>query len=249
MIKIKTKEQIEAMREWWKILKQIHEYVWKEVKVWVSTYDLELKAEELFKKYWVIPSFKGYKWYNHILCTSVNEVVVHWVPSKDAILKDWDVVSIDCWCFFKWLHTDSCVTYLIWNVRHEVRHLSDTVKRALMKWINEVKPWAHVWDIESTVQNIIQRSWYCPIYDCTGHWVWVNLHEEPHILNYWKRWKWPILKEWMCLAIEPSATLWNQKHTYNKNKDWWTLVARDGAICVQWEHTVLVTKDWYEILT
>lgn len=249
MIPIKTSEQIEAMREWWKILRAIHEEIWKELKVWISTMRLEEKAEELFLKYNAIPAFKGYRWYPFILCTSPNEVVVHWMPSEKVILKNWDVISIDCGCFHKWMYTDSCFSYFIWEVDPKVKHLSDTVKNALMKWIKQIRPWVRLGDIESMVQTILQRSWYCPIYDCTGHWVGKKLHEDPMILNYWKKWKWPILEEWMCLAIEPSATLGTQSKTYNKNKDKWTLVARDEAICVQWEHTVVVTKDWFEILT
>lgn len=249
MIPIKTLQQIQDMRAWWKILKLIHEEIWKQIAPWISTMDLEKYAEKLFKKYWTKPSFKGYKWFPCILCTSVNEVVVHWIPSEDVILKSWDVISVDCGSFYKWLHTDSCRTYFVWEASPKVRHLSEIVKKALMKWIKQVKPWARVWDIESTLQNIIQRSWYCPIYDCTGHWVWEKLHEAPEIMNYWKKWKWPELKEWMCIAIEPSATLWTKKNTFNKNRDKWTLLAEDEAICVQWEHTVLVTKDWFEILT
>jgi len=249
LIPIKTKEQIQAMREGWKILKKIHEWVWKIIKAWISTMDLEIEAVKLFEKYKTTPSFKWYQKYPCVLCTSVNEVVVHGIPSKDVIINDWDVVSVDCGSFYKWMHTDSCITYFVWTVSPEIHHLSETVKKALMKWIKQVKPWARVWDIESVVQKTLQRSGYCPIYDCTGHGVWKNLHEKPEILNYWKKWKWELLKEWMCLAIEPSATLGTERETYNKNWDKWTLVAKDEALCVQWEHTVVVTRDGFEILT
>ena len=248
-IRIKTSDQINKMRDWWKILKKIHEELWKIVCPWISTYDIELEAERLFSKYKVTPSFKWYQKYPCILCTSVNEVVVHWIPSKKDVLKSWDVISIDCWVFYEWLHTDSCHSYLVWEVSPEIKHLSVTVKKSLEKWIKQVRSWARIWDIEEVVQKTLQRSWYCPIYDCTGHWVWENLHESPEILNYGKKWTWPVLKEWMVLAIEPSATLWKERYTFNKNWDWWTLLARDEAICVQWEHTVLVTKEGYEILT
>ena len=249
MIAIKTTEQIEAMREGWQILKKIHEEIWKMITPGISTMDLEKKAEELFKKYKAIPSFKWYKWFPCILCTSINEVVVHWIPSENDILQNWDVISIDCWCYFKKMHTDSCHTYLVWEVDYQIENLSNTVKKAMNKWIKKIRHWARLWDIEGTVQKVLEQNWYCPIYDCTGHWVWSKLHEEPEILNYWKKGTWPILKAWMVLAIEPSATLWHEDCTSNLNWDWWTLVAKDKAICCQWEHTVLVTKDWYEILT
>lgn len=248
-IPIKTNEQINAMREWWKILKKIHEEIWVLVKPWISAMDLEKFAEKLIEKFWVKSSFKWYKGYPCILCVSPNEVVVHWIPSEKMILNDWDIVSIDCWIIHKWMHTDSCCTYFVWNVDSNLIHLSDTVKKALIKWIKLIKDWVHLWDIEEVIQKTIQQAGYCPIYDCTWHWVWVKLHEAPEILNYGKKWRWPILRSWMCLAIEPSATIWNQSRTYNKNKDKWTLVAKDQAICAQWEHTVLVKKDWVEILT
>lgn len=250
-IKIKTAQQIEVMREWWKILRSIHEELRDFLKPWISTWDIEKKAEEIFERLWpdFKPSFKWYGWFPCILCTSLNEVVVHWVPSKKDILKNWDILKIDCWLYYKWCHTDSCWSHFIWEVDPKVKHLSDVTKKAMMKWIKQVRPWVRVWDVENMIQRTIQQVWYCPIYDCTWHWVWEELHEAPEIMNYWKKWKWPMLKEWMCLAIEPMATLWKEKYTYNKNWDWWTLIARDSATCAQREHTVLVTKDWYEILT
>ena len=249
MIPIKTAEQIDAMREWWIILRSIHEEIWAFLKPWISTMDIEKFAETLFKKHWTTPSFKWYNWFPCILCTSVNEVVVHGIPSTETILKSWDIISVDCGSYHKGMHTDSCQTHFIWEVSQELKDLSNTVKKAMNKWIKQVKPWARVWDIESVVQKTLERAGYCPIYDCTWHWVWAKLHEAPEILNYWTKWKGPVLKQWMCLAIEPSATLWYEDTTFNKNWDKWTLVAKDETMCCQWEHTVLVTANGFEILT
>lgn len=249
MIKIKNQSQIESMRKCWTYLKKIHESVAEHIRPWISTYDLELIAQRSFDELWVKSSFKWYRWYPCCICASPNEVVVHWIPSQFCILKSWDIISIDIWAYYEGVHTDSCRTYVIWDAKKEIIDLSKAVYEAMLNWIKKVKPWNHIGDIEHAVQKHLQRKWYCPIYDCTGHWVGEKLHEDPEILNYGNKWQWPLIKEWMCFAIEPSATLWSNPRTYNHNKDKWTLVAKDHAICAQWEHTVLVTSNGFEILT
>lgn len=244
---IKTEAQIKALREWWKILDKVHTELWTYVKAWISTFKLNEIAVELIEKYNCIASFKWYWGFPASICTSLNDIVVHWVPSKKDILKDWDILKIDIWVYQQKVHSDACRCYVIWE-NPIAQHLSETVKKAMLKWIKQARPWNRIWDIENMVQKTIERAGYCPIRDFTGHWVWENLHEAPEIMNYWKKWTWALIKEWMVLAIEPIATIWRKKNCYIL-EDNWSAVAKDYAIWAQWEHSVLITKDWPELLT
>jgi len=246
-IKIKTPQQIDALRVWWRILDKIHTELWAYVKAWISTWELNEIVEKMFVDLKVIASFKWYWGFPASICTSLNEVVVHWIPSKKDVLKDWDILKIDCWVYQQKVHSDSCRCYVIWD-NPEAQHLSETVKKAMLKGIKQAKPWNRIWDVENMVQKTLERAWYCPIWDFTWHWVWEDLHEAPEIMNYWKKSSWPLIKEWMVLAIEPMATNWRHKHCIIL-KDWWSAIAKDKAIWAQWEHSVLITKDWPELLT
>ncbi|MCD5383042.1 type I methionyl aminopeptidase [Candidatus Gracilibacteria bacterium] len=246
-IKIKTPAQIKAIREGGKILAKIHDEVGKMVKPGVSTFQLNKLAEELCEKYNVIPSFKGYGGFPAVLCTSLNDIVVHGVPSKKDVLENGDILKIDCGIYQQGVHSDSCRTYVV-GKNSEAEHLSKVVKQAMLKGIKQAVPGNRIGDIENAVQKTIQRAGYCPIRDFTGHGVGAELHEEPEILNYGKKGTGPLIKEGMVLAIEPMATNGKQKHCYIL-EDGWSAVAKDYAIGAQWEHSVLITKDGPELLT
>jgi len=246
-IPIKTSDEIQAMREGGMILKKALETVSKAVKPGISTYELDKLAEHTILSYkGAKPGFKGYKGFPCTLCTSVNEQVVHGIPSKHVILRDGDIVGIDCGVFFKGLYTDACVTVIVGNVKPEVRHFVKTTKNALDKAVKQVKPGGYVGDISAVIQKVIEDQSYSPIVECTGHGVGRDLHEPPEILNVGKRGTGSKMQPGMTLAIEPISAM-GKKDVFTE-KDGWTVVTADASFSAHFEHTVLVTDNGYEIL-
>jgi methionyl aminopeptidase len=246
-IPIKTPEQIESMREAGIILRNTLEIVSKAVKPGISTFELDLIAEDFIISHkGAKPAFKGYRGFPATLCTSVNEQVVHGIPSKDVILSDGDIVGLDCGVYYDGLYTDACLTVLVGNVDPEVQHFVKITKKALNQAIKQVKPGNHIGDISAIIQKTLEDQGYLPVIECTGHGVGVDLHEPPEILNAGKKSTGPVMKEGMVLAIEPiSAMGSNSIITLN---DGWTIVTEDGGLSAHFEHTVLVTEKGCEIL-
>lgn len=246
-IPIKTPEQIQSMREGGKILKEALETVKNAVKPGISTYELDQIAERCILHYkGAKPGFKGYRGFPATLCTSVNEQVVHGIPSKNVILEDGDIVGIDCGVYLKGLYTDACRTVLVGKVDPQVRHFVKITKNALSQAVKQVRPGGHIGDISAVIQKILEDQGYSPVIECTGHGVGEDLHEAPEILNAGKKGNGPIMKPGMTLAIEPISTM-GKRDVYT-GKDGWTIFTVDGSPSAHFEHTVLVTFDGYEIL-
>lgn len=244
---IKTPEEIEIMRESGKILHDILRELESMAKIGVTTKELDEHAEKLMRKHGVIASFKNYKGFPATLCTSVNEQVVHTIPT-DYALKDGDILTIDCGVLHKGFHSDSAITILIGNVDENVREFSFVIKKALKEAIEKIKPGAQLNIVGDTIQKIVEeKHGYSVIKELTGHGIGRQLHEDPFVLNYRDISKGPILEEGMTLAIEPIVAMGSSEIiTLDDN---WTIVTADKLPACQWEHTVAVTKNGCEILT
>ncbi len=246
MIHIKTPDEIQAMREGGKILAEILHELALMTKVGIRTEELNLKAEILIAKFNVAPSFKGYRGYPGVICTSVNEEVVHTIPGKRT-LSDGDIVSIDGGVIHKGFHTDAAVTVLVGNVKPEIRTFVQTVQRSFEKALHVIKPGVHIGDIGFAVQQWIESHGYSVVRDFIGHGVGRNLHEEPEVPNWGKKGKGPILIPGMVIAIEPIIAM--GKRFVDILSDGWTAVTRDGSAACQIEHTIAITQSGYEVLT
>lgn len=235
------------MREAGKILAQILHDIEKFTEIGKTTKELDDYAEKLMKKYNVIPSFKDYHGFPAILCTSVNEQVVHTIPS-DYVLKDGDILTVDCGVIHKGFHSDSAITILLGNVPAKTKEFVFVVKKALNEAIGKVKEGVNLNVIGSTVQKIIEgQHGYSIVKELTGHGIGRNLHEDPFIVNFREISPGPMLKAGMTLAIEPIVAMGSgQTITL---KDHWTIVTADKMPACQWEHTILVTKDGAEVLS
>lgn len=246
-ITIKTPEEIKIMRESGKILAQVLNDIKEYAEIGKTTKQLDQYAEKLMKKYNVEPSFKGYQGFPAILCTSVNEQVVHTIPS-DYILKDGDILTVDCGVLHKGFHSDSAITILLGNVPEKTKEFVFVVRKALTEAIKKVKDGVNLNVIGSTIEKIVEgQHGYSVVKELTGHGIGRQLHEDPFIVNFREISPGPILKEGMTIAIEPIVAMGsNQILTLN---DKWTIVTADKMPSCQWEHTVLVTKDGAEILT
>ncbi len=246
-IPIKTPEQIEAMRHGGLILQECLKKVTEAAKPGVSTFELDQLAESFIRSHnGATPGFKGYQGFPATLCTSVNEQAVHGIPNKDTILKDGDIVGLDCGVIYKDLYTDACRTALVGNVDYEVRHFVKITKKALCQAVKQVLPGGHIGDISAVIQKTLEDQGYSAVAECTGHGVGVNLHEPPEILNVGRRGTGPMIKPGMIFAVEPISAM--KSGQVRTAKDGWAVVTEDGEYSAHFEHTILVTEDGHEIL-
>lgn len=246
MIHIKTNEEVSAMREGGRILAEILHELALATKIGVKTEELNILAEALMAKNHVAPSFKGYHGFPAVLCTSVNEEVVHAIPGP-RVLQDGDIISIDCGVIHKGFHTDAAVTVMLGNVKPEIRTFVKTVQQSFEKGVSAIRPGSHTGDIGHAVQQWIESHGYSVVRDFIGHGVGRSLHEEPEVANMGRRGKGPVLLPGMVIAIEPIIAM--GEPFINMKKDKWTAVTRDNSPACQIEHTIAITVSGYEILT
>lgn len=246
-VSIKNEREIQAMRQSGKILGLILDELGKFLEPGMSTLDLEHKAEELLRKYQVAPAFKGYHGYPAILCTSVNDEVVHSIPNKVPLQKG-DILSIDCGVVFDSMNSDSAIAVVVGNeTEPKAQNLVDTCIAALWAGIAQAKPGNHIGDISHAIQTVVENGGCTVIQELTGHGIGYTIHEPPYVLNYGKPGTGVELLPGMCIAIEPIiCTGRDEIETLDDN---WTIVTKDGSLAMQHEHTLLITKNGHEILT
>jgi len=254
MIIIKTPEEIGTMTEGGKILAKIMKELEKKVKPGITTKELDRLAEELVLSYEAKCSFKGYggscgecaEPFPACLCTSINEEVVHSVPS-DRELKEGDIISLDLGIQVKGFHTDMAITLPIGKVSPEALRLIRVTKKALKRGIKKVRPGNTIGDIGNTIQRYVESQGFNVVRELCGHGIGRDLHEDPQILNYGKRHKGEEIKEGMVLCLEPMVTIGNWK--LKKTRDGFGYKTADETLSAHFEHTVAVTKDGAKVLT
>ncbi|MBM3257835.1 MAG: type I methionyl aminopeptidase [Candidatus Nealsonbacteria bacterium] len=246
MILIKTKEEIEVMAEGGRILAGILQKVADKAKPGITTKELDELSEELILKSGGKCSFKGHEGYPNCLCASLNEEIVHGVPSVRA-LKEGDIISLDIGMLYKGFHSDMAVTLPVGKVSPEASRLIRTTKKAFKRGLKKIKPGNTFGDIGNTIQRFVESQGYNVIRDLCGHGIGKELHEEPQILNYGKRRAGPEIKEGMVFCIEPmlSAGDWKIK----KAPDGYAYQTADNSLSCHFEHMIVVTEKGYKILT
>jgi methionyl aminopeptidase len=245
-IPLKTEKEIEIMAKAGKILARILDELKKEVRPEVKTEDLERKTRELLKKYKVESAFLGYEGYPAVLCTSVNEVIVHGVPSKYK-LKEGDILSLDLGIKYKGYYADMAITVPVGKVSPDAQRLIRGTKKALKRAIKKTRPGNTTGDIGNTIQRYVEKRGFYVIKDLCGHGIGKELHEEPQVLNYGKRHTGVKLLEGMVLCIEPMVAIGTEK--IKKAPDGFGYVTADGSLSAHFEHMVLITKYGRRILT
>ncbi len=243
---IKTEEEIRLMKEAGKIHKKIMEEVKRHVVIGISTWELNKIAEDMCRKYDVEPAFRGYGGFPAALCTSVNQEVVHGIPSKKVILIEGDIIGMDFGIKYNDLYTDAAITLPIGKVNEETQKLLSVTKKALSIGLQKVKEGAATGDIGAAIQKHVESNGFSVVRDCIGHGVGRYLHEPPEIPNYGNAGEGTILKENMTIAIEPIVNMGDFK--VETLKDHWTIVTKDRKLSAHFEHTVVVKKDGYEII-
>ncbi len=247
-VEIKSSREIEIMRKSSKIVATVLSEIRDLVKPGMSTLDLDKYAEKRIRDHDAKPSFKGYHGFPGSICSSINNEVVHGIPSKTKIINDGDLLKVDTGAFYNGYHGDSCITICVGNTSDKAIELSRVAKDALMLGIKQIKPQNKLLDIAGAIEDYVKANGFSIVEDYTGHGVGRNLHEEPSVFNFRTN-DLPnvTLREGMTIAVEPIINLGSK---YCKTlRDGWTVITKDGNLSAQWEHTVLVTKNGFEILT
>ncbi len=247
MIYLKTDEQIELLRESNLIVARTLAEVAKLIQPGVTTLDLDKRAEEFIRDNDAIPSFLGYSGFPASLCTSVNDEVVHGIPSDKVVLKNGDIVSVDCGAFKNGFHGDSCYTFCVGDVDEKIIHLLRTTKESLYKGIEQAIEGKRLGDISEAVQSHCEKQGYSVVREMVGHGIGKNLHEAPEVPNYGRKGAGVKLKSGMAIAIEPMINMGGKDIKFES--DGWTTRTRDNKPSAHFEHTLAVRKGKADILS
>ncbi len=246
MISLKSKQEIEIMREAARRLKQVFKELKKSIRVGMTTLEIDQKAERLIEAQKTKPAFKGYRGYSACVCTSINEEVVHGIPSKRK-LKEGDLLSLDIGLIYEGYVSDSARTWAIGEVSEEALELMQTAKQALYIGMAQMKPGNRIGDLSAAIQNFVESQGFSVIRDFVGHGIGRAMHEDPQVPNYGKAGRGPKLDVGLVLAIEPmvAAGSWE----VDIMDDSWTVVTRDRQWSAHYEDTIALTENGPENLT
>lgn len=246
MIYLKTAEDIELMRISNRIVAMTLGEIAKAVKPGVTTLQLDALAEDFIRSQGAVPSFLGYAGYPNSICTSVNDQVVHAIPSK-YVLKEGDIVSVDCGAQINGFHGDSCYTFCVGEVSEEVKKLMRATKEALMLGISKAKVGNRLGDVGHSIQEYCEGKGYSVVREMTGHGIGRMMHEEPLVQNYGRARRGLQFREGIVIAIEPIINM--GKRGVYLEKDGWTVRTADGLPSAHFEHTVAIGTDSPDILS
>lgn len=247
MIIVKTDKEIAVMRKACEISAQALELIGKAVKPGISTDELDRMAEEFILSCGAKPNFKNYNGYPATACISINNQVIHGIPSKKTILKDGDIVSVDLGAKYQGFHGDNAATFACGNISAEAKRLIDTTREALYEGISRARAGGRVGDISAAVQEYVEKRGYSVVREFVGHGVGKSLHEAPEIPNFGVSGRGVRLIPGMTIAIEPMINI--GKPGVRVLPDGWTVETLDGSLSAHFEHTVAITADGPSILT
>ena len=246
MINIKSKREIDLLKEAGRMTYLTHQEVKKHIKPGITTNELDKIAEEFILKNGCTPSFKNYNGFPKSICASINDEVVHGIPSNRK-LKEGDIISIDIGVCYKGYHGDSAWTYPVGTISKEKEYLLEHTEKSLFEGLSMIKSGNRLGDVCSAIGTYAKEHNLGIVRELVGHGVGAKLHEDPEIPNYGVAGTGPILKEGMVLAIEPMLNLGSDDVVMLD--DDWTIVTEDESDSAHFEHTIVITKDGYEILT
>ncbi len=248
MIVYKSAEEIDRMRVAGRIVAGTIDRVLASVRPGATTAFLDSVADEFIVERGAIPSFKGYRGFPASLCTSLNDEIVHGIPSERRVLKDGDVLSLDFGAIWAGFHADAAVTVIVGDPpSSEAEKLVRVTEESLEAGIAKIRPGGRLSDISHAIQQVAEGAGFSVVREYVGHGVGRNLHEDPQIANYGPPGRGPELKPGLVIAIEPMVNIgdWPTRVL----ADEWTVVTQDGSLSAHFEHTIAVTEDGHEVLT
>lgn len=246
-VTIKSQHEIELMREAGKILAKTHDELAKAIRPGMTTLEIDKIGEEIIRSYGCIPSFLNYEGYPASICVSVNDEVVHGIPSKDRILVDGDIVSLDAGVIYKGYHSDAARTVAVGEISEEAKKLIEVTRQSFFEGIKFAKEGYHLHDISNAIGDYCESRGYGVVRDLVGHGIGRNLHEDPEIPNFRQRRRGIKLQAGMTLAVEPMVNIGTCEVSWLD--DDWTVVTDDGSLSAHYENTILITKGEPEILS
>lgn len=247
MISIKSAKQIDKMRESCKLTKELFLILEDKIKPGITTKELDTIAYEFYKKHGATPNFLNYNGYPATICASVNDEVVHGIPSTKTILRDGDIISIDMGCILDGWHSDAARTFGVGKISDEAQKLIDDTKQSFFEGISVIKHGVKLGDVSHTIQTFLEERGYGVVRDLVGHGIGRELHESPEVPNFGTAGRGIRLAAGMTLAIEPMVTAGSYR--VGVLDDDWTVVTADGSLAAHYENTVVITRDGCEILT
>lgn len=254
MVTIKSKKEIELMKESCKVVAQLYQKLEKEIKPGMTTLELDQIAEKEIRRLGAIPAQKGYNpgvkgvpRFPSSICVSINDEVIHGIPSKYRIIKEGDIVSIDTVALKNGFHGDAARTFVIGKISKETQRLIDVTKQAFFEGIKYAKPGNRVGDISHAIGEYVRSQGYSVVKEFQGHGIGKEMHEDPGIPNYGKAGRGLRLEPGMTLAVEPMVI--QGKPNILELEDGWTIVTEDGSLAAHYENTILITEKEPKILT
>ena len=249
---LKTEDEISLMREANQLVGATLAEVGRHVQPGVTTFDLDLIAETFIRDHGAVPTFKGFpnpfgEPFPASICTSVNHYVVHGIPSKQIVLQEGDIISVDCGVLLNGYNGDSCYTFCVGEVQPEVKELLKVTKESLYKGIEQAISGNHIGDIGNAVQQYCEEKGYGVVRELTGHGIGKKMHEDPPVPNYGIAGRGVLLKDGMCIAIEPMITLGDRQIGLMPDK--WGIITLDGKPAAHFEHTIAIHHGQADILS
>ena len=246
-VTIKSEHELEKMREAGRILGIVHDEMAKIIRPGISTMDINRKGEEVIRSFGCIPSFLNYNGYPASIFVSVNDEVVHGIPSKKRILQEGDIVSLDAGVIYEGYHSDAARTHAVGQISEEDQFLIDVTKQSFFEGIKQAREGNHLYDISAAIDDYVSQFGYGIVHDLVGHGIGTSLHEDPQIPNFRQRNRGLRIVKGMTFAIEPMI------NAGRADVEWldddWTVVTEDGSLAAHYENTILITDGEPEILT
>ncbi len=246
-VSIKSAKELQLMREAGRLLEITHNELQKAIKPGISTWEIDRLGEQIIRSFGCTPSFLHYNGYPASICVSVDDEVVHGIPSRHRILQEGDIVSLDAGLIYKGFHSDSARTHAVGKIAPEVQRLLDVTKQSFFEGIKYARAGHRLYEISAAIGNYVKRFGYSPVEDLVGHGIGRELHEDPQVPNFPQKKRGIRLVPGMTLAIEPMINM--GRCDVEWLEDDWTVVTEDGSLSAHYENTILITDGEPEIFT
>ena len=246
-VSVKSPREIEKMRKAGHLLEQVHNELAKMIRPGVSTWEIDHEGEKIIRDLGCIPNFLNYNGFPASFCTSINDEVVHGIPSKERILQEGDIISLDAGLIYEGYHSDAARTYGVGEISKEAQKLIDVTRESFFEGLKYAKAGHHLHEISAAIGAYAEKFGYGVVRDLVGHGIGTSLHEDPQIPNFAQRRRGIRLQPGMTLAIEPMINMGRADVCWLD--DDWTVVTEDGMLSAHYENTVLITEGEPELLT
>ncbi len=246
-VSVKSPREIEKMRKAGRLLEQVHNELAKIIRPGISTWEIDKEGEKIIRGMGCIPNFLNYNGFPASFCTSINDEVVHGIPSKKRILKEGDIISLDAGLIYEGYHSDAARTYGVGEISPEAKQLIEVTRQSFFEGIKYARAGHHLHEISAAIGAYAERFGYGVVRDLVGHGIGTSLHEDPQIPNFAQKRRGIRLQPGMTLAIEPMINI-GRADVYWEDDDW-TVVTEDGSLSAHYENTVLITDGEPELLT